>query len=300
MARLRRILVIAVATLAVAGAGVFVFGKFYELSAIRQHPLWVYRGLSLVRDAVITASARDITVPQDFEAAATPEGAALYQTHCAQCHGAPGLPPEDFAFGMMPDPSNLPAAARERPPREVFWLVRNGLKMSGMPAWEYRLSDAEMWQITAMVAALPQLSSPAYVALLEQGEADFPGATDGAPAPFIHIPVPERGRRAMQVYGCRSCHEIPGVIGQTPLRVGPPLNEAAARRYIAGVLPNAPENMVRWIMDPQDVDPLSLMPDLDVPETVARDMAAYLYQVAAPDAPGEPPEPEEDPDGRAP
>jgi cytochrome c1 len=59
--------------------------------------------------------------------------------------------------------------------------------------------------------------------------------------------------------------------------VGPPLTMFAHRAYIAGQLPNQPENLVRWIQDPQGVEPGTAMPDLGVTPAVARDMAAYLY-----------------------
>jgi cytochrome c1 len=69
---------------------------------------------------------------------------------------------------------------------------------------------------------------------------------------------------------------IPGVVGANR-SVGPPLAGIANRQYIAGVLPNTPANMMRWLRQPTKVDPLSAMPDLDVTEQDARDIAAFLY-----------------------
>jgi cytochrome c1 len=69
---------------------------------------------------------------------------------------------------------------------------------------------------------------------------------------------------------------VSGVIGANGL-VGPPLSGLAQRAYIAGVLPNAPENMVRWIEDPKKVDSLTAMPAVGVTPADARDIAAYLY-----------------------
>jgi len=60
--------------------------------------------------------------------------------------------------------------------------------------------------------------------------------------------------------------------------VGPPLEQFHRRKLIAGVLPNTPENLVRWIMDPQGVNPHTLMPDLEVTEPHARTMVRYLLQ----------------------
>lgn len=89
---------------------------------------------------------------------------------------------------------------------------------------------------------------------------------------------PEDGRRLVAEYGCASCHRIPGV-AQPSGQVGPPLGGLADRRVIAGVLPNIPENAVRWVQDPQDVNPQTLMPDLGVTEEDARDIVAYLYSL---------------------
>lgn len=272
---------------AAAGIAAFVLGAFYDLTAIRQHPLWVFRAIGLARDTIVALDARSVQLPADFAPTADPQGVALYRKHCAQCHGAPGVPPAEFALGMMPVPSNLVAAARDRPPREIYWFIRFGLKMSGMPAWEMRMSEADMWRLTALVEALPTLSPADYKALA----AEVPTRTDAlvsvqseatgeASATGAAIGDPERGRVAMQVHGCLQCHMIPGLVGKPHPHVGPTLGEAGSRRYIAGVLRNTPENMVRWIMDPQAVDPLSAMPDLGVPEALARDMAAYLYTVS--------------------
>jgi cytochrome c len=87
---------------------------------------------------------------------------------------------------------------------------------------------------------------------------------------------PDRGPTLIRAYGCGTCHTIAGVTGAIGL-VGPPLTGIAQRSYIAGVLPNAPENMVRWIENPKAVDSLTAMPALGVSPSDARDIAAYLY-----------------------
>jgi cytochrome c2 len=86
----------------------------------------------------------------------------------------------------------------------------------------------------------------------------------------------ERGRAAIRRYGCGTCHTIPGVEGAEAF-VGPPLAHLPRRTYIAGVLTNTPDNLVRWVQDPPGVDPLTAMPKLGVTERDARDIACYLY-----------------------
>jgi cytochrome c oxidase assembly factor CtaG len=87
---------------------------------------------------------------------------------------------------------------------------------------------------------------------------------------------PRIGKQVIQQYGCASCHTIPGIPGAHAL-VGPSLEHIASRMYIAGVLSNTPENMLRWLQNPPAVDPLTAMPNLGVTEADARDMAGYLY-----------------------
>jgi len=85
----------------------------------------------------------------------------------------------------------------------------------------------------------------------------------------------KRGRHVLLQYGCVTCHEIPGVTGAA-IPVGPPLDRMGSRRFIAGVLENTPDNMVRWLRTPQEFVPDGAMPNLGVAERDARDMAAYL------------------------
>jgi cytochrome c2 len=85
-----------------------------------------------------------------------------------------------------------------------------------------------------------------------------------------------KGRQVIMNYGCGSCHTIPGITGARGL-VGPPLARIAVRSYIAGVLPNTPDNMVRWLKNPPDVDQLTAMPNLGVKDEEARNATAYLY-----------------------
>lgn len=89
---------------------------------------------------------------------------------------------------------------------------------------------------------------------------------------------PDRGRDELRQKGCGACHTIPGVPGATAL-VGPPLEHMASRGYVAGSLPNTPENMTKWIQHPQEVKPHNAMPDVGITEADAKDMTAYLYML---------------------
>ncbi|WP_406858408.1 c-type cytochrome [Alsobacter sp. KACC 23698] len=86
---------------------------------------------------------------------------------------------------------------------------------------------------------------------------------------------PARGPELFRRYGCGGCHLLRPV-PQANGRVGPPLDDVGSRVYLAGVLPNTPENLVRWIYDPRGVSPRSAMPNTGVSEAEAREIAAYL------------------------
>ena len=85
-----------------------------------------------------------------------------------------------------------------------------------------------------------------------------------------------RGESAINRYGCAACHTIPGIDTATAT-VGPPLTQVAVRQYLAGHLTNSPGNMIKWIQHPQLIDPNNAMPELDVIDQDAKDIAAYLY-----------------------
>lgn len=86
---------------------------------------------------------------------------------------------------------------------------------------------------------------------------------------------PERGKVAVTQYACQSCHLIPGVPG-SKVYVGRPLEDMARRKVLAGALPNDQAGLVRWIRDPQSVDPNTAMPNMGVSERDALDISAYL------------------------
>ena len=106
------------------------------------------------------------------------------------------------------------------------------------------------------------------IAACSHGERDAIALTHGG--------SPSRGEELIRAYGCGSCHTIPRVAGAQST-VGPNLQGIAGRAYIAGVLPNTPENMMRWLMNPPAVDDKTAMPNLHIGAVEARDMAAYLY-----------------------
>lgn len=87
---------------------------------------------------------------------------------------------------------------------------------------------------------------------------------------------PVSGKQTIRRYGCQGCHSIPGIRDAKGV-VGPPLEHLALRVYIAGELPNTPQNLMRWIQHPHEIHPRTAMPEMGVADQDARDIAAYLY-----------------------
>jgi mono/diheme cytochrome c family protein len=108
---MKRALTILASAAAAVGAGLFWFGA-YDISATDQHLAPTYWALEIGMRRAVLQRAKRIEVPPLDDAATIAAGARLYQAHCAQCHGAPGVAPDPFALGMLPVPTNLAHTAR--------------------------------------------------------------------------------------------------------------------------------------------------------------------------------------------
>jgi cytochrome c1 len=98
------------------------------------------------------------------------------------------------------------------------------------------------------------------------------------PPPGITVGSPLRGAEAIERFGCGSCHVIPG-IDDAEGHVGPPLTDFGDRKFIAGAVANNEDNLVRWLLDPESIEPGTVMPDVGLSEKQAHDVAAYLYSL---------------------
>lgn len=259
--------------------GLVVYTGVYDVSATDQHTAPVYHLLeaTLRRSVKLRTTGTEAPTLDDTDRGIN--GFKLFRAHCVQCHGAPGIAPQPFALGLTPAPAALAGSVKEWSAVEIHWIIRYGIKMSGMPAWQYRLTDQEIWDLVAFLKVLPTLSPADY----EQRSSEHPAvpeitseASHATPSQDVRLGDAGAGRKALQQYLCATCHLIPGVVGANR-HIGPSLEGIASRKYIAGVLPNTPANMLRWLRHPTIVDPLTAMPDLGVTDQDARDMAAFLY-----------------------
>jgi mono/diheme cytochrome c family protein len=264
---------------AVGGAFLFMVMGVYNVAATDQHTEPVYWLVENGMKYSVRRRAEQIKAPSLTDAALIEKGFYLYREHCVKCHGGPGVAPDEFAEGMTPIPLSLVEVARLWKPEELYWATKYGLKMTGMPAWAFRFSEYELWAVVAFTRELTVLSPKQYQALdhaLPKERALPRERRLERVQNSGSLGDERRGRVALRQYACYSCHTIPGIVGADKVS-GPPLEGIASRMYIAGMLSNTPENMLRWIRHPQELNPLTAMPDMRVTEADARDIAAYLY-----------------------
>jgi mono/diheme cytochrome c family protein len=143
-------------------ATVFVFSGLHDVSATAPHWRITHWILETARVRSIEAHAAGIAVPPGLDdPARILIGTEHFAAHCAVCHGAPGVPKGDIARGLYPQPPDLAAAANRYSDAELFWIVKHGIKMSGMPAWSDH-SDEELWATVAFLKKLPRMSEQDY------------------------------------------------------------------------------------------------------------------------------------------
>ena len=284
------LLLLVAAALAGAGAVLVVQQGWYDVSATGAHTQPVHDLLEGAMHRSVRARAVDIAVPADLAAPARiGRGAVCYRDACVQCHGGPGVAPQPFAMSLQPLPGPLFDAARRWRPQELYWITRHGIKMSGMPAWAFRIPEQDLWAVVAFLQRLPHLSPKQYADAMQAvaGQTCPSGrACEGDACPADHgeaVPAPGPDARAsrapllLRQYACTACHRVPGVVG-SKTNAGPPLDGLWRRSLIAGKVPRTEEDLARWIQHPRQIDPETAMPDMGVTQAHAREIAAFLLQ----------------------
>src|SRR5690348_12160104 len=178
------------AVAAVIAAAVYFFGGFYSVAGTAEDPAFVNWALVRVRTASIQRNATD-TPPQNLNDPTTvQEGARQYLAQgCATCHGAPGVKWAKFSEGLHPDPPDLKEVAGELTPQEVFWVIKNGINMTGMPSFAAAgAKDEDLWKVVAFVKKLPDVSEADFKSWTSDQQPGTPAA-QAAPAPTA--PAPE-------------------------------------------------------------------------------------------------------------
>ena len=148
------------------GAAVFFFAGYYSVAGTAEDPAIVHWALTQVRSASINRYAHDQPPPaiNINEPATVQAGAKAFAAHgCVNCHGAPGVSWAKFSEGLHPDPPDLKEIVDHRSPAQLFWVVRNGINMTGMPSFALAgVKDDEIWSIVAFLKKLPGVSEADY------------------------------------------------------------------------------------------------------------------------------------------
>lgn len=275
---------VAVSVLAAAGLFVFIRSGFYDIAAIHPHAQFNRSLLLKLKRNSVQYHARNLESPELDDPHLIRRGLVLYRANCVTCHGAPGEPRSRIGIGLNPNPPPLEKAAEEWTPAEIGWIISHGLKMAGMPGFALGEEPGDLWALTAFVIRMNTLEPAEYrqMRAATQGEvADEQVewlAEDQEWAVLEARGNRDRGEGFIREYGCGTCHQIPGIGGASGA-VGPPLTRWGKRHYIAGALNNSPNNLVRWITDPQQVEPGTVMPELGIRDDEAWDIAAYLFSL---------------------
>lgn len=154
------------AVVVLIGGMLFIYSGAFDVSA-------GWKDGPLVRWIVVTTRERSIeTRSEDIKPAVDlndhkvlMEGFKHYREMCVECHRAPGLEASETSKGLNPKPPNLSRSdVDEDPPGEIFWVIKNGIRMTGMPAWGVTHSDEKIWAMTAFVQKLPKMTPAQYKA----------------------------------------------------------------------------------------------------------------------------------------
>jgi len=174
---------VAIGVIAVVG---FSYSGLYDVSAGSSHSSMVTWLLSTTSHASIERRAKDIEAPNLSDDAMARAGVNDFNGMCAGCHGAPGQDPEAMGQGLNPPPPDLAESAAEMSPAELFWVTKNGIKMTGMPAWGATHDDDAIWPVVAFMTKLPELNASQYQELMDSAGSMGHHANDSAAEAHPH------------------------------------------------------------------------------------------------------------------
>ena len=171
---------VAVLSLLVAGAIAFAWSGLYDIGADAPHSRPVFALLQVLRERSVQARSRGLAVPQLDDPQLILKGAGQYAAMCTGCHLAPGMADSEIRPGLYPRPPDL--SRHPVDPREAFWVIKHGIKMSAMPAWGFSHDDATVWSMVAFMRKLPGMTPAQYKAIVARAPPDDDMAPMTAPA----------------------------------------------------------------------------------------------------------------------
>ena len=164
----------------------FIYSGLYDVSANAPHGGVVSWLLSTTSHASVERHARGIDVPDLSDDALALAGVNDFDSMCAGCHGAPGREPEAMGIGLNPPAPDLAEEAAEMTAAELFWVTKNGIRMTGMPAWGKSHEDEDLWPVIALLTRLPEMDSDTYESMLAAAAGMGHHSTDAPAAGRSH------------------------------------------------------------------------------------------------------------------
>lgn len=159
----RFLMVVLVACLGIIG---FAYSGLYDVSASSPHSSLSNWLMSTASHASIERRAGAIEVPDLDDDVLVLAGINDFDSMCIDCHGAPGKSPAAVGQGLNPPAPDLVESAGEMTPAELFWVIKHGIKMTGMPAWGATHDDNSLWPVVAFMTKLPDLDEAGYLEML--------------------------------------------------------------------------------------------------------------------------------------
>jgi ketosteroid isomerase-like protein/mono/diheme cytochrome c family protein len=174
----KTLLTVAAVLVALVAVGAMIIGAgLYNVAADEPHTSLVFRVLETARARSIAVRAGDIETPQLDDPAMVRRGAGNYDAMCVGCHLAPGKADSELSAGLYPAPPDLTEHA-DINPAEMFWVIKHGIKATGMPAWGKSMEDRHIWDLVALVRKLPSLSAEQYAEEVEASEGHSHGGDE--------------------------------------------------------------------------------------------------------------------------
>lgn len=152
----------AIAALTTVGTVIFIYSGTFNVAATDPHSAPAYWMMEKTRARSIQVHAAGIAPPEGIDSQDKIVAAAgHFAAHCAICHGGPGIDRDEFAKGMYPLPPDLTKVSQRYTAAELFWILKNGIKMSGMPSMADD-GDQMLWSTVAFLQRLPTMSPDDY------------------------------------------------------------------------------------------------------------------------------------------
>jgi mono/diheme cytochrome c family protein len=163
------------ALVAVFAALLTVYSGLIDVGATNPHSPFTRWLLNTTMERSVRVQAKGIETPPLDDPRMVKNGFRHYREMCVDCHLAPGVNSTEIRKGLLPEPPELQKTVPEWTPAELFWIVKNGVKMTGMPAWGVTHSNEKLWDIVAFLEKLPHMTAQEYDAMdkaagPEQGE----------------------------------------------------------------------------------------------------------------------------------